>query len=103
MAVRIDLLDETNALRLALNRLATDSELRNRLGQSGLAYFNAHHTIYRTADDYRRIIAEALTCPIPHPTDLPAHLTEDFSDHARETLARFGFVLDDLLPRQTDD
>lgn len=103
VAVRIDLLDETNALRLALNRLATDSELRNRLGQSGLAYFNGHHTIYRTADDYRRIIAEALTYPIPHPTDLPAHLTEDFSDRARGILARFGFVLEDFLPIQTDD
>jgi glycosyltransferase involved in cell wall biosynthesis len=78
VTVSIDILDEDHSLRLALRRLAADADLRRRLGRAAAAYWEQHHSIEGTVDDYRRTIARALAAPAPA-VDLPAHLRADGS------------------------
>jgi glycosyltransferase involved in cell wall biosynthesis len=96
VAVRIDLLDEEESLRLAMKRLASDADLRDRLARAGHAYWQSNHTMAATADDYRAIIREAVTRPAPTISDLPPHFTDDYSSHAREIVSQFGIALEDL-------
>jgi len=101
VALRIDLLDEDEALRTAMHRLATDARLRADLSRAGHAYWSANHTIDAMADDYRRIIHHAAALPIPMPpADLPAHFTDDHSGVARAIVNRFGIGVDVLDPHE---
>jgi glycosyltransferase involved in cell wall biosynthesis len=93
VAIAIDLMDEDESLRLAMQALADDHDLRQRLGRAGHAYWSAHHTLEVMAGDYEQLIARAAARPVPIVTGLPAHFTNDYSSLAGETLARFGLSL----------
>jgi len=97
VAIRIDLLDEDEALRHAMRRLAEDGKLREDLGRAGHAYWSAHHTMEAMANDYRRIITAAVARPIPAPPlGLPPHFTDDYSEPARTIVRQFGLSVDVL-------
>jgi glycosyltransferase involved in cell wall biosynthesis len=90
VAVRIDLLDEDHALRLAMRTLATDVTFREALASAGHAYWAANHTIELTAAAYRHLINDAAARPAPVCTDLPRHFTEDYTELTRHIADRFG-------------
>jgi glycosyltransferase involved in cell wall biosynthesis len=98
VAVSIDLLDEEHSLQLALERLATDAALRQRLGEAARAWWRAHHQLEPMADAYLRVIATALGTPPPEP-QLPSHLIDDGTTHARGLATDLGVpgVVDDLF------
>jgi len=89
VAVSIDLLDEEHSLQLALERLASDAALRERLGESGHAWWRAHHQLQPMADAYVHLVAAAIASPVPD-IDLPPHLTDDGSRHARRLATGLG-------------
>src|SRR5436309_5960892 len=89
IAVRIDLLQEVDALAAAMRLLARDAALRKALASAGYAYWAAHHTLGAAADGYRRIIHEACGRPAPAPPDLPLHFTADHSALTRRIAAQF--------------
>jgi glycosyltransferase involved in cell wall biosynthesis len=95
-AIAIDLLDEEGALLAAMRVLAEDHGLRETLGRAGCAYWSANHTIDAMVDDYRRVIALAISHPAPIVNDLPAHFTEDHTGKARVIARDFGVDLDIL-------
>jgi glycosyltransferase involved in cell wall biosynthesis len=76
VAVSIDVLDEAHSLQLALERLAVDRGLRQRLGGAAYEWWRAHHQLEAMADAYAAAIADAITAPIPSPP-LPPHLVDD--------------------------
>jgi glycosyltransferase involved in cell wall biosynthesis len=90
VAVRIDLLDEDHALRVAMRTLADDVALREALASAGHAYWAANHTIELTAARYRHVINEAAARPAPVCTDLPRHFTEDYTELTRRIADDFG-------------
>ena len=92
VCVAIDILDENHSLRLAMRRLATDAELRARLGRAGQSYWLAEHTPEVMADDYERAIALAVSRPAPD-VALPAHMRSAADSTLHRLLAPFG--LDD--------
>jgi hypothetical protein len=79
VALSIDLLDEDASLVTAMTKLAEDGALRERLGKAGRDHWQANHRLELMADDYRRVIAQAAGVPPRPNTDLPVHLTEDYS------------------------
>jgi glycosyltransferase involved in cell wall biosynthesis len=86
IAVGIDILDEEHSLRLALRRLASDADLRLRLGAAARAYWESNHTVAAMVADYERAIA--LAQPLTPPAAaLPVHLRPDPALHA-QTLVR---------------
>jgi glycosyltransferase involved in cell wall biosynthesis len=89
VAIAIDILDEDHSLRLAMRRLASDTDLRTTLGRHARAYWEAEHTVARMADDYERVMARALAAQ-PAPIDRPAHMAPDPWAHTRNLLAAFG-------------
>jgi glycosyltransferase involved in cell wall biosynthesis len=89
VAVSIDILDEDHSLQLALERLATDVALRDRLGQAARRWWGAQHQLDAMADAYERVLAAAGASPIPS-VDLPAHLTDKGADHVRALVEKFG-------------
>jgi glycosyltransferase involved in cell wall biosynthesis len=109
VTIRIDLLDEDEALRTAMHRLATNATLRADLARAGRAYWSANHTMEAMANDYRRIIGQAAARPNPAPpADLPSHFRDDHSRVAREIMNRFGLGLDvcashEMQPRKHED
>ena len=90
VAIRVDLLDEDESLRLAMSALADDPRLRGALGRAGHAYWKAHHTLEVMTADYERVIAQAAARPSPVVSDLPPHFTDDHSQPARAILRAFG-------------
>jgi glycosyltransferase involved in cell wall biosynthesis len=97
IAIAIDLLDEEQALLLAMRRLAADHGMQERLARAGHAYWAEHHTLEAMAGDYRRLLPVAAEQPAPHVSDLPEHFLEDHSGTARRLAARFGIALEDVL------
>jgi glycosyltransferase involved in cell wall biosynthesis len=93
VTVGIDITDEQHSLRLALRRLATDADLRERLGRAAARYWEREHSVEGMVEDYRRVIALAITRPIPLPA-LPAHLLADGRRRLHELLGPFGFAAD---------
>jgi hypothetical protein len=96
VALRIDLLNEESSLALAMRRLAEDSNAGAGLARAGHAYWSANHTREIAANDYRRIIKDALTRPAPSVSDLPSHFMEDYSGKARG-IAKHCSVAPDVL------
>jgi glycosyltransferase involved in cell wall biosynthesis len=90
VAARIDLLDEEGSLRATLTRLASDEPLRLALAEAGHDYWSRQHTVDVMAADYRRVIRDAAGRPIPTPTDLPAHFSDDHSALVRRISQQFN-------------
>jgi glycosyltransferase involved in cell wall biosynthesis len=89
IGVSIDILDEDHSLRLALRRLATDDDLRRRLGRAARAYWERDHTLAAMASDYEVSMTAAASTPAPE-VSLPPHLRPDPLAHARALMAPFG-------------
>ena len=97
VAIRIDLLNEDQALSGAMRRLAKDGRLRADLSRAGHAYWAAHHTMDVMVNDYRRIIRAAAARPVPAPAaDLPPHFTDGHAEPARTIARQFGVSIDIL-------
>lgn len=96
VAVSIDILDEDHSLELAMRRLATDAELRERLGRAARRYWERHHTLPLMVEDYARILAHAADRPAPDTAalGLPAHLLDDHTAHGRRLAADIGVRLE---------
>jgi glycosyltransferase involved in cell wall biosynthesis len=90
VAVRIDLLNETEELGAAMRVLARDSALRDALADAGYQYWAAHHTIEVAAAGYRRVIQEAAGRIAPAVADLPRHFTRDYSELASRIAGKYG-------------
>jgi glycosyltransferase involved in cell wall biosynthesis len=92
VAVSIDILDEDHSLELAMRRLAGDPALRASLGVAARRHYEAQHTLPRMADDYERLLAQAIALPAPDPAAiaLPPHLLDDHSGRLRRLLAETG-------------
>ncbi len=60
VTVAIDILDEDHSLRLAMRRLASDPDLRSRLGAAARAYWRREHSPELMAEDYNRAIASSI-------------------------------------------
>ena len=93
VAVTIDLLDEAEGLVAAMSRLAADEGLRRDLARAGHAYWSREHTLEQMAEDYRRVMAEAVARPAPIVSDLPSHFTDDYSSLARKLSEQMGVSL----------
>ena len=94
VTVAIDILDEDHSLRLAMARLAADSDLRRSLGLAARTYWEREHTVERMVEDYERVMRRAVDLTAPE-TERPPHLCPDPFAHTRE-LARSidpGFTL----------
>lgn len=100
VAVSIDVLDEPHALQLALERLAVDSGLGERMGRAARAWWQRHHQLPPMAEAYRRVVRRALDEPA-RAVPLPAHLTDDGSRRARTIVESIGVYdrVADVLPR----
>src|SRR5262249_17877664 len=92
VAVSIDILDEDHSFELVMRCLVTDAALRASLGRAARRHYEAHHTLARMADDYQRLLAQAITLPTPDPASiaLPEHLLDDHSGRLRRLLAETG-------------
>jgi glycosyltransferase involved in cell wall biosynthesis len=89
VCVAIDILDENHSLRLAMRRLATDADLREKLARAGQAYWLANHTPEAMADDYERAITAAAERADPT-VDLPQHMRSTADGTLERLLAPFG-------------
>jgi hypothetical protein len=92
-------MDEDHSLRLAMRRLASDPELRARVGTAGRAYWQQEHAPECMTADYRLALDAAAASPIPRPT-LPAHLVNDGDLLLNTLLADFGLghTMSDAAP-----
>jgi len=89
VAVAVDVLDEEHSLRLAIVRLATDAELRGRLGAAARRYWEVEHSVKRSVDDYRRVITSV---PAATPPAIGWPFTADSSRHFNDLLAEMPMV-----------
>jgi glycosyltransferase involved in cell wall biosynthesis len=105
--VAVDLLDEEHSLRLAMQRLATDRRLRERLGTEARQLWQRRFTLERMSGAYLDVIEAAMQQP-PRPAsqlDLPAHFRADHSEHALTLLRDIGLSesqLSGLIAGQRD-
>ena len=95
VAIAVDIVDEDHSLRLAMRRLAADAELRARLGRAGQAYWRREHTIDAMADDYERVMRQAMEMrgtgqDTREAEDAPPHLRPDGGETLRALLRPFG-------------
>jgi glycosyltransferase involved in cell wall biosynthesis len=89
--IAIDVLDEDHSLRLAMQRLAVDAALRDRVGAAGRGYWESAHTVGAMADDYERAMSRAVAEPITaNRAAFPVGLRPDALAHARALLSPFG-------------
>jgi glycosyltransferase involved in cell wall biosynthesis len=89
VTIAVDIMDEDHSLRLAMRRLASDPELRAKLGAAGRAYWQQEHSPEGMIDDYRLALEAAAASPVPRPA-LPAHLVNDGDGLLKALLADFG-------------
>jgi glycosyltransferase involved in cell wall biosynthesis len=93
IAVSVDLLDEGEGLLAAMSRLAGDEALRSDLARAGHTYWSHEHSLELMAEDYRRVMAEAVARPAPFVDDLPPHFTDDYTSLARRISQEMGVSL----------
>lgn len=96
VAVSIDILDEANALQLALDRLASDRPLRERLGHAAYNWWSAHHQLDAMAAAYDEVIRAAMEAPVPQP-QLPRHLLADGTSRLHALAGSLGVRVPDFL------
>lgn len=89
--VTVDVLDEQHSLRLAMRRLAADTDLRTRLSNAAAAHWQREHSHARMFSDYRRVIQRAIATPAPAP-ELPSHLRASGDERLRTLLEPFGIA-----------
>lgn len=94
VAVSVDLVDEPQALALAMRRLAGDGALRESLGRNAAAYASRWHRLDLLAEDYQSAIGTAAALPPRPAAGLPPHLLDDGGGLAREILANFAVETD---------
>lgn len=95
IAISIDPRDEEHSLMLALQRLAGDVVLRERLASAAVQWWQGHATMAHAAAAWQQIIAEALATPVPpRPADWPGELTPDGTELTQQILAEFGVTVD---------
>lgn len=97
VAIAVDLLDEHDALVLAMRALAGEPSLRESLGRAGHAYWQAHHSIDVMVRDYEELIPRAAARPAPVVSDLPSHFTDDHATIAHRITGQLGLSLDKIL------
>lgn len=91
VCVHIELIDEIPMLRLALQRLCGDADLRARLGRAARRYWAEQGTVELMVREYEALLARAAATPdAPRPAGWPAHLTADGSGLARALTAGVG-------------
>jgi glycosyltransferase involved in cell wall biosynthesis len=79
IAVSIDVLDEDHSVRLAMQRLATDRQLRATLGRRAREFWQRAHTLEQMRERYLEVLAKALESPPAEASAAgrgPAHLTD---------------------------
>jgi len=89
VTVALDVLDEDHSLRLAMRRLAVDSELRDRIGRRARTYWEQEHTPAHMVRAYQQALAQAASTPAPV-DPLPRALAEPATAHTDRLLAPFG-------------
>ena len=91
IVISIDPRDEEHSLMLALVRLAGDAALRASLGGAARAWWERHAAVPLAVAAWQEVLGEArASSPPPRPASWPAHLDDDGSRLARETLEQFG-------------
>jgi len=89
IAVAVDILDEDHSLRLALHRLAQDSGLRQRIGDSGRRYWEQTHTLGHMVTGYEDLLSAATSTAHTRP-ELPKGLLPDALAGTRDILCSTG-------------
>ncbi|HXW05564.1 MAG TPA: glycosyltransferase family 4 protein [Vicinamibacterales bacterium] len=89
VTVAVDILDEDHSLGLAMQRLAVDGRLRESVGRAASEYWARHHSPDAMAEDYRRVMGQAIARPDPEPP-LPPHLINDGDRRLGRLLEPFG-------------
>ena len=89
VTIAIDILDEDHSLRLAMRRLASDGDLRRRLGRAAAMHWDEAHSTDGMIADYNRVIARAQMLPVPV-VELPPHLRDDGATKLHALLQPFG-------------
>jgi glycosyltransferase involved in cell wall biosynthesis len=90
--VTIDIVDEGHSLKLAMRRLAKDSQLRSRLGANARELWATRFSADRMVNVVEGSVTRALEVP-PHAVqrpDFPPHLLADGTDVTRTTLETLG-------------
>lgn len=90
VTVAVDILDEDHSLRLAMRRLATDAALRASLGAAARDYWMREHSLERSLEDYRRVIAMALDRKSAARPSLPPHLLNEGDRRLHDLLRPLG-------------
>jgi glycosyltransferase involved in cell wall biosynthesis len=94
VAMSVDLVDEPEAVALAMRRLTADGALRESLGRNAAAHAAGHHRLDLLAQDYLRAVESAAGLTPRHVAGLPPHLVDDGGGTARRVLADFGVDAD---------
>jgi glycosyltransferase involved in cell wall biosynthesis len=89
VAIAIEILDEEHSLGLAMDRLASDADLRATLGAAARRYWEAEHTVDRMTRECESLLARALEASSPT-ASLPAALRPDVWASTRAWLEPFG-------------
>ncbi|MGE0449448.1 MAG: glycosyltransferase family 4 protein [Vicinamibacterales bacterium] len=91
--VSIDIIDEEHSLQLAVQRLAADAPLRDRLGRRARAVWEERFTLAQMVARYDALLASACATPMPSRSALerlPAHFRTDGTEHTRALLRGAG-------------
>lgn len=98
--VAIDLLDEEHSLQLAMQRLATDPFLRERLGHAARALWRERFTLEAMASRYVDVLNEVSAAPVPADVlhELPSHFSSTHMELTTRVLGDMGIssLLDSL-------
>ena len=74
-----------------MRRLATDADLRARLGAAARQHWIQNHSIDVMLDDYRALLDRAQSSsPAMSPDSLPAHLLDAGAGTLREVVSQLG-------------
>ena len=91
--VSIDPRDYDHSLKLAMQRLDADADLRARLGAAARDWFASHATRDYVVAAWASLIEEAKTLAPPEPPE-GWKAVQDGTERAREILAEFGTTVD---------